>query len=260
MSGKLNIEDQKFLIPDYITGSLNDTEKAAVEDALKQSAELRQFYDETRGTLEFVSTVKFDEPSLQYWNSLLPRIHEKIEARHAKRSLWAGIPALWKIIVPVAAILLFFVFYQILRSPEKQITKDDNNTIRENVVKDSSKQVKTENKEEIKQPVEQQEEKLAKQDDNNIRQPRTVRRNHENREVKIIDNNVAQDNNHKNENEMNSSSDNSNEDFASVDPDDISIIASASPGGIDEETEHELNKLDNNEKDELLQDLLRSNL
>src|SRR5260221_14107036 len=106
MNNKLNIEELKYLVPDYISGLLSDAEKTLVENALKESDELKNFYEEVKGIFEFVSNVKFEEPPAQYFNNLLPRIHQKIELSSAKRFACSNIAAIWKIIIPAVAVLL----------------------------------------------------------------------------------------------------------------------------------------------------------
>src|SRR4030095_4019705 len=115
MSSKLNIEELKHLIADYITGQSDEQEKALVEKALSESAELRELYDEIKKTLEFVTTVKAAEPPEQYWNSLLQRIHQRIEAEEARKFSWDKVPAVWKVLVPIAAIVLIALIYYLVK-------------------------------------------------------------------------------------------------------------------------------------------------
>ena len=53
MENKINIDEIKYLIPDYVTGHLNNAEKLKVEDALSKSNELRDFYNEMKSVLSF---------------------------------------------------------------------------------------------------------------------------------------------------------------------------------------------------------------
>ncbi len=146
MNNKLNTEEIKFMIPDYISGMLNDTDKVQVDEAIKESAEVREFYNEMKGTFDFVSTVKFEEPAPVYWNSLLPRIHDKIDSRESKGFSWDKIASMWKVLVPIAAIILIALVYYMVKPSNTQLTeekkieqikkdtsKDDNNINKENV-------------------------------------------------------------------------------------------------------------------------------
>ncbi len=232
MNSKINIEEIKFLIPDYITNSLEDKDKLTVESALSESAELREFYNEMKGTFEFVSAVKFEEPSPQYWNSLLPRIHEKLEAKAARKFSWDSITAIWKIIVPVAAVILIFVAYVLLRSPENQISKKQiNNEQKEN--KDSNNSIKQEIKEEKKdsqnQSIDKNQENLSNETSDKVKAPKVIKKNNVIKQDKNSNDNMAQD--------VKKNADN-NSDIKNNDND----------------------KLNNNEKDQLIEDLLKTNL
>src|SRR5258706_3939025 len=153
MNNKLNIGELKYLMPDYISGLLSDNDKLIIENALKSSAELREFYEDVKGTFEFVKNVKFEEPPALYFNTLLPKIHEKIEQRASRKFQWSNIGAMWKIIIPVAAVLLIFIFYMVLKSPEDQLTKKEIKPIEE-IKKDTPKSQTPEIKDEKKNIIE----------------------------------------------------------------------------------------------------------
>jgi hypothetical protein len=267
MNNKLNIEEIKLLIPDYITGSLEDKDKITVENALSESAVLREFYNEMKGTFEFVSAVKFEEPSPQYWNSLLPRIHEKLEAKSRRKFSWDSIAAIWKIIVPVSAVILIFVAYQLLKSPENQISKKQINTGQiEN--KDSNSSIKQEIKEDKKdsqnQSIDKNQENLSNGTPDNVKAPKVIRKTNIIKQDKKSGDNVAEDikKNDDGNTDINNkgNEDISAEEFASIDPEDLSVLAGSTHSVIDEETEGELDRLNGNEKDQLIEDLLKTNL
>ncbi len=261
MDNKLNIEEIKYLIPDYITGSLNDKDKLLVENAIQESSELREMYEDMSGAFRFVSNAKFKEPPAQYWNTLLPKIHEKIEAKSSKKFSWGSASAIWKIIIPAAAVLLIFIVYQLLKSPEDQMTKKEKEEKQiENIQKDSGNNTKQEIKEEKKQKVETKENDVVKENPVNIKTPKLFKKNKIINEPKVSFDNVAQDNKASNNENIKENNDRDNEEFASIDPDDISVFSGNPADGIDDETESELNKLNTNEKDQLIEDLMKSNL
>jgi transposase-like protein len=265
MNNKLNIEELKYLIPDYITGALDENEKLLVDNALKESAELREFYNEAKNTLEFVSNVKFEEPPAQYWNNLLPRIHEKIDARAAKKFSWDNISAIWKIIVPVAAVILFFIIYQLVKSPENQITKKQENK-EQKVITDSSSNVKNEVKEEKKEQVEKKDDNAANNikgnDSKVIKEPKFGKRNSNLKHQNVPEDNLAQKNKDNNSEDLNNDRDNNiaNEEFALIETEENSILPGHVLGAMDDETESELNNLNGNEKDQLIENLLKTDL
>jgi hypothetical protein len=258
MNNKLNREDIELMIPDYITGSLNETEMKIVEEALDNSAELREFYSEMKGALDIAHSVKFEDPPQAYFNNLLPRIHEKIESRQSKRSLWDSISIVWKIAVPVAAVLLVFVVYQLLTSPEGQLTKKETEKVLPKT--DTSlmkKDVQEQNKNtEIKKEEPKPEEDMISDRNNEKRGTRKSiqridkqnSRNKElpdemkNEEIKIENEPVAR------------------EEIVSIDPEETSVFAGGAPGALDAETDKELDELNSTEKDMLIEDLIKSNL
>ncbi len=255
MNNKLNIEEIKYLIPDYITGHLNENEKHIVENAIRDSEEINNFYKEIKGTFDFAGNVKFEEPPRQYWNNLLPRIHQRIEAEKERKTARNPISILWKILVPVAAVILIFIVYQFVISPEKQIV--NNNSIYE------KKEIRDNNTNKVEKTEEHIEEKKdTKTIQNNIdkfnlnktkRAPKSY-----NKDTKVeekIANDKSNDNIIKETNDNND-----NEDLASIEVDESSISVTGQAAGFDEEVESDLNKLDVNEQKNLLEQLSTSNM
>jgi hypothetical protein len=260
MNNKLNIEELKYLIPDYITGQISDADKAAVEEALKQSSELREFHNELKGTFEFVATVKFEEPSPQYFNNLLPRIHQRIEEREAKKFSWDKVASFWKVLVPVAAIVVIALVYYMVKQSDTQMTKDEQKKI-ENVKKDSSRDNNKQEKQPESQQKESNEKDVKQPDENNIvkehdiRTPNNVK---ERKAFRIEENNTAKD-----ETPVNDNNDQQlpvNEEMAAIETEDVSVFSNGEGAGLDEELENDLKKLDNKELDGLLKELQNSNL
>ncbi len=260
MNNEINIEELKYLIPDYITGALGNDEKLMVDNALKQSAELREFYNETKNTLGFVSNVKFEEPPAQYWNNLLPRIHEKIEARAAKKFSWDNIAAIWKIIVPVAAVILIFAVYQLVKSPENQISKIQDNK-EQKINTDNGSNVKNEIKEEKKETVKEDDNIASNSSDNNSssKENKIVKRNTSVKPQKDMEDNLELNKKENNPDVNNSPDDNANDEFALIE-EEGSVLPAHVLGTIDDETESELDNLSGNEKDQLLENLKKTNL
>lgn len=261
MNKKLNTEQLEQLIPDYITGDISDADKAAVETAMNESPELREFYNEMKETFTFVSSVKQEEPSPQYWGSILHRVHERIESEHEKKFSWGNIAALWKVLVPFAAVVVIALVYYLTRPSDVQLTKDDQKTEQ----KDNN-MPKQDSNEQNKQQPETQEQKITQPDENNIVkevQPNNSNTNvvRERRGMNSNDNNnvVKDERTPDNTDDVRLPS-NENGDVASVELDELSIFTSGTSAGLDEETEDDLKKLDNKELDKLLIELENSNL
>jgi len=259
MNNKLNIEEIKLLIPDYVTGSLDQNEYREVEEAISGNPELRDFYLEMKDTLGFVNTVKPEEPSPVYWNNLLPRIHEKIELQQSAGFSWEKLSVFWKVFAPVAAIVLIAVLYFALRPSDIQLTEDKKT---ENVTRDSMKnpdiqkdfdtkekpQGPTDEKKEIVKEKPVQESPLPK-DNDGIYYKKNLQIDNQTandvtpvEEIKDVVKDVPRDEN------------------LAADIEESSIFASGESAGLDEETEAELKKLDDKDRNKLLEELLNSNL
>jgi hypothetical protein len=256
MNNKLNIEEIQLLIPDYITGGLSETEKAQVEKVLKESPELNEFYIEMKETLHFVSSVKFPEPAPQYWNTLLPRIHDKIERRQSEGFSWDKIAAFWKVLVPVAAIVLIALVYFLVKPSNTQLTEEKKIEKITNDTSGNNDRIKEE-----KQVEKKNESEIVKENDNELksdgtdRQNNTVKRNTVNYFDEIVKDEV-------NNNGNSQIKDNVKDEQLVLDDDidETSIFASGETTGLDEETVNELKKLDDSEQRKLLEELINSNL
>jgi len=253
MNSKLDIEEIQLLIPDYISGELSDEEKALVESAMKESAELRQFYSEMKETFNFVGSVKFTEPAPQYWNSLLPRIHEKIESREAKGFSWDKVSAVWKVLVPIAAVILIALVYYIVKPSNTQLTEDKKI---ENIKKDSSK-------DNSDSPIE--EKQVEKKNDNNLtdeqdksteKQNIIIKRDN----VKRNDNIVKDEEKSQNNNDVVKETVKDEQLAIDVDIEETAIFATGEAAGFDEEIENELKNLNDSEQSQLLDEIINSNL
>jgi len=253
MNNKLNIEEIQLMIPDYLSGELSDKEKALVEDAMKESAELRQFYSEMKETFNFVSSVKLEEPAPQYWNSLLPRIHEKIEIREAKGFSWDKVSAIWKVLVPIAAVILIALVYYIVKPTNTQLTEDKKI---ENIKKDSSKDNDNNPKEE-KQVEKKNENNLTnEQDKSTEKQNNIIKRDN----IKKDNNIVKDEEKSVNNNDVVKETVKDEQLAVDVDIEETSIFATGEAAGFDEEIENELKNLNDSEQSQLLDEIINSNL
>lgn len=251
MNNNINIEEIKLLLPDYITGSLGEEEKQKVEAALGSEPSLKELYTVMKDALDFAGIVQAEEPSPQYWNNLLPRIHQKIDEKESRKSFSHA----WKILLPAAAVILIFIIFRISFTPkieitEKQIDKIDTQRVE---TKDTVKQ-KIKN---IQTPV--QDKKNIANENKTVEKPRFIKRNIRNHDEDNTADNYRKDENDKIENLKKEIPE--NYDYASVaEIDDYSIFGAGAPGAIDDETAEELDKLSGNEQDDLLETLSKSNL
>jgi hypothetical protein len=253
MNNKLNIEEIQLMIPDYISGELSDREKALVESAMKESAELRQFYSEMKETFNFVGSVKFTEPAPQYWNSLLPRIHEKIESREAKGFSWDKVSAIWKVLVPIAAVILIALVYYIVKPSNTQLTEEKKI---ENIKKDSSKDNDSSPKEE-KQVEKKNDNNLTDEQDKSTEKHNVIMKRDN---VKKYDSIAKDEEKSANNNDIVKENVKDEQLAVDVDIEETSIFVTGEAAGFDEEIENELKNLNDSEQSQLLDEIINSNL
>lgn len=253
MKDKFNIEEIQLLIPDYISGGLNDSERVLVEIAINESAELKQFYIDMKETFNFVGSVKFQEPAPQYWSSLLPRIHEKIESRETKGFSWDKVSAVWKVLVPIAAVILIALVYYIVKPSNTQLTEEKKI---ENIDKDSSKDNDNNPKEE-KQVEKKNENNLTNEQDKSTEKQNIIIKKDN---VKRNDNIVKDEEKSQNNNAVVKETVKDEQFAVDVDIEETSIFGTGEAAGFDEEIENELKNLNDTEQSQLLDEIINSNL
>jgi hypothetical protein len=243
-----NIEELKNLIPDYITGQISDSDKLMLENAMSESAELKELYNEMTGTLAFVNNIKFSEPSPQYFSTLLPRIHERIQQQEENKFSWANIPAVWKMLVPIAAVVVIAVVYYLVKPGEVQVTKDDKKI--ENIKKDSNNNNNQNNNNDNKnsQLPQDNKENIVKETHENEKQNKTEHKKHF--KPDNIVKHEAPDTNHTDNEDL-------KDDYTTVD-DESSPFSNGEGAGFD--YENELDDLTDTEQNTLLKQLEKSNL
>lgn len=131
-------EDYLYSLPDYVNGKLPDGPlKSGIEDRIKSDMKFRTEYESMLGTLKFVKDTSLEEPPEHYFNSLVPRINERLES--AKRPAVHPVFHLWRYIVPALTVILVMV---IILRPEKEkfenvVSDTQQNTIAKIVVPDT---------------------------------------------------------------------------------------------------------------------------
>jgi hypothetical protein len=257
MENKHNIEELKHLLPDLITGQISDEDKLLLESAIENSTELRADYAELKSTFDIVESVKNVEPPPEYWNNLLPRIHQRIEEKEAASFNWDKIASVWKVLVPIAAVILIAVIYYLAVPSKNELT--DKEKI-EKIAKDTSR---VDSKKDTKLPE-------ITNDDKNTDD---IKKNIENEKNNMIrkfnrtGNDIVKDNmkinaeENKEANQPNEINDQLTDvPLESDDIEDTSIFAEGEASGLGEDIENELSKLDDHEKSSLLEQLENNNL
>ncbi|MCE1166369.1 MAG: hypothetical protein LWX07_13305 [Bacteroidetes bacterium] len=80
-------EEYLYSLPDYVNGKLPDGPlKSGIEEMIKSDAVFRAEYESMLNTMKFVRNGSLVEPPEHYFNSLVPRINERIEAGNTRAS------------------------------------------------------------------------------------------------------------------------------------------------------------------------------
>jgi len=241
-----NIEEIKLLLPDYISGNIESGDKKLVEDAFENSPELQELFNEMTGTFGFVSKVKFKEPDTLYWTNLLPRIHERLEKTEERKFSWEKVLSYWKVFVPVTAVILLAVVYFTV------LNKNDESTITEKKIEkiDTSRKIEnTEKKEIVKDNntnTTEQEKKIPV--DKKILKHYPSK--YDKTDEKPVQDKILKETPKQEEPEL----------YTEIDIEEEAVFTGGTAGMVDDEIESGLNTLNRNEQDELLKELINSNL
>ncbi len=249
MKNKFNIEEIKLLMPDFVSGSLTEEENSLVKNAIDSSDELKELYFDMKNAFEFADTMKYEEPAPQYWNNLLPKIHEKIDASQQQSLAKNPISYIWKILVPVAAVVLIFIIYKISFTPDTEITQNQDRQIKEEktVTKDTVKEEIT--------PLQTKDDTKYEVAKNNVI--------HKKSKTKDVDYATEQKDNVEEpvrQNEIKIKTNEENDDFASLAVDELTIFGAGMHGTIDDDLDNELEKLSSSDQENFLEELSNSNL
>lgn len=247
---KLNIEDIKFLVPDYITGSLDGNEMLLVKEAIDKYPEVKEFYNDMKSTFEFVENTKFEEPGLQYFSNLLPRIHQKIEDREEKKKIKSPAALLWKILVPIAAVIILFLVYMIAFNPGDNVNDRNKTMVKTDSVK---KEIEPEHK--APDVIEKKNEEMVT--DNTILIKKQKKTTFHRNIVKVITTPAEVKEQPEEKPQLPAIE---NDDVAEIMNEEPMILGAGESGTLEGDVESALDELNQNEKAVLLEQLEKSNL
>lgn len=258
MKNKINIKEVQLLLPDYITGSLDAMQKESVENAIKSNPEISKMYNEMKNAFEFVGSVKSEEPLPQYWTNLLPRIHERIEAKQERKLFNKPVPVIWRVLVPIAAIILIAILYKVVFISEKQYTEKKENIIQQEQPQEQPKEQLKEHENVIPKQNTNESKKEVSNDKENIEKIKTPRVHSRMHEPETIEpEKLAKED----DNDILKQKDNKLiDEFASLDMNDLTYITDSEAEGQSEEMENEVEKLNNKEKEDLIIDISNLNM
>ena len=100
-------------LPDFIEGKIDDTDlKEAIFFEISNNNEFKEEYEKFSATIKNFSKFEFTKPPTNYFNNLLPRLNDKINVKKEKFVFSKSISMLWKLAIPIAALVLFFFSYK----------------------------------------------------------------------------------------------------------------------------------------------------
>jgi anti-sigma-K factor RskA len=105
----MTCEEVRNSLADFALGRVRDDERTVIEQHLVRCAECSADLDGVKSLASDLPTVQLDPPPEQYWISLLPRIHERIEAQSIRRRWFPVWAFRWA--VPAAAAILVAVIF-----------------------------------------------------------------------------------------------------------------------------------------------------
>ena len=95
-----------YLLPDFVNDKLNLDEQQIVAEHLSTCVECQQEVSALRSLMSSLKTESVHTPSSQYWSSVLPRIHERIERTSSQQ-----IPEwLLRYVMPLSATAVLVLF------------------------------------------------------------------------------------------------------------------------------------------------------
>jgi len=101
-----------FSLPDYVTGEeLGKDIREQIEERLKNDKSFYAEYLRIKETYEYMKDVETDAAPENYFSSLLPKIHERIELRSTRKSILDYIIGSWKIAVPALTVILLIMIF-----------------------------------------------------------------------------------------------------------------------------------------------------
>ena len=115
---KNNLEELRISLTDYIQDKINDVNKIAmIEREIRINPEFKKEYEGLKDSMYFLKLAKLQEPPDNYFNTILPRLNNKIEERiTSKQNIFSFLKLkrnYWNYLVPLIPILLIFLLYRV---------------------------------------------------------------------------------------------------------------------------------------------------
>jgi hypothetical protein len=100
-------------LPDYVNNQIDDSKlKEAIKFEISNNPDFKMEFELASSTLNSFNNIEFSEPPVNYFDTLLPKINERIYNKSDKFNFIKRFSTLWKYAIPVAAIIIFFIGYK----------------------------------------------------------------------------------------------------------------------------------------------------
>jgi hypothetical protein len=170
-----------YSLPDYVSGEELETNvRERIEKRLKTDKTFYTEYMKIKETYEYMKNVETDAAPENYFNSFLPRIHERIESQDARKSFIRYLFGSWKIAVPALTVILLIMIFnksdkiehinvvpefkqQTLTLPADSNKKESNEVIN-NIENKVSENTESKNRETVTTPVKQKNVKVSNEE------------------------------------------------------------------------------------------------
>jgi anti-sigma factor RsiW len=94
-------------LPDFIQGKMGDSDRRSVQDHIERCPSCRKEAQNLREVFASISSERTPwAPPEAYWNTIIPRIHERLEKRNQSRLIPKWI---YRVVLPLAAVLIAVV-------------------------------------------------------------------------------------------------------------------------------------------------------
>ena len=98
----MNCKEVKELLPDFVRRTLSDDERQLVSEHTSFCPACRREVEDLAGLMSRLSSRVVESPPVGYWNTVLPRIHERLDGRESR----AWLPDLLKPVLPVSVAVM----------------------------------------------------------------------------------------------------------------------------------------------------------
>ncbi|MFA5404589.1 MAG: hypothetical protein WC358_06615 [Ignavibacteria bacterium] len=116
-------------LPDYINNNIeNNKLKEAIEKEILINPEFNKEFELIRVTLKSINRLEFSSPPDNYFNSLLPRVNERIYENSENLNILKRFASYWKYAIPIVTIILFFIGYKVIFKNNDYINRINNDS------------------------------------------------------------------------------------------------------------------------------------